>query len=236
MENRAEPQIAIPAGLSEETSKVFEQVSKLDCIKDLYLCGGTAQSIQIDHRLSEDLDFELIGISKTRPQLGFHQIISELRESFPDPAIEILGDNHFEARISEGRVKLSFFRPDNPVKHIETGYTFNNIKTPSLQDLLGMKVFTTGVRLLFRDYYDIYCLLEQGCKLGPAIEYASFLSNHHDKSKAMYTRLLSPQLFPKDQDFDKMNPKYDVSPEQIAQRIKQAIREENLKPKGQAIE
>ncbi len=33
----------------------------MEAIKNLYLCGGTAQSLQMKHRKSEDLDFELLG-------------------------------------------------------------------------------------------------------------------------------------------------------------------------------
>jgi len=36
---------------------VFEQVSKLNCIKDFILIGGTALALQTGYRLSEDLDF-----------------------------------------------------------------------------------------------------------------------------------------------------------------------------------
>ena len=43
----------IAAGLTESTKEVFGEVSQLDCIKDLFLCGGTGQSIQMNHRLSE---------------------------------------------------------------------------------------------------------------------------------------------------------------------------------------
>ena len=44
-------------GLSDETAKVFESVSKLNCIKDFILIGGTALALQTGHRISEDLDF-----------------------------------------------------------------------------------------------------------------------------------------------------------------------------------
>lgn len=32
----------------------------MNCIKDLYLCGGTGISLLLQHRQSEDLDFELM--------------------------------------------------------------------------------------------------------------------------------------------------------------------------------
>lgn len=218
----------IAAGLTESTKKVFTDVSKLDCIKDLVLCGGTGQSIQMNHRLSEDLDFELIGLRKERPQLDFAAILGELKTKFPDAREEILGDDHFFVFINDGKVKLSFFRPDNPVKSMSVGFQFYNLKTPDLQELLGMKVYTVCVRTVFRDYYDIYCLLEGGCNLEEAISYASYLSRHQIRSKTMYSRLLSPQLFQKEQDFERMSPKYAVSAEQIRDRIKVAIEAENL--------
>ena len=207
----------IAAGLTESTKEVFADVSQLDCIKDLVLCGGTGQSIQMNHRLSEDLDFELIGLRKERPQLDFVAILGELKAKFPDAREEILAEDHLLVFINEGKVKLSFFRPENPVKSMS---------------VLGMKVFTLCVRTVFRDYYYIYCLLEGGCKLEEAISYASYLSRHKIRSKVMYSRLLSPQLFRRDSEFDRMFPKYDVSAEEIRDRIKVAIETENLKNKA----
>ena len=44
-------------GLAPHTLQVFEAVSKLDCIKPYLLAGGTALSLQMGTRQSEDLDF-----------------------------------------------------------------------------------------------------------------------------------------------------------------------------------
>ena len=44
-------------GLSEKTFKIFEAVSKTECIKPYILVGGTALNLQIGARESEDLDF-----------------------------------------------------------------------------------------------------------------------------------------------------------------------------------
>ena len=222
----------IAAGLTESTKQVFSDVSQLDCIKDLFLCGGTGQSIQLNHRLSEDLDFELIGCRKERPKLDFGAILSELKIKFPDAREEILGDDHLLVFINGGKVKLSFYRPENPVQSITIGLKFNNLKTLNLQELLGMKVYTLCVRTTFRDYYDIYCLLEDGCKLEEAISYASYLSRHEIRSKTMYSRLLSPQLFQKGHDFEMMLPKFNVSAEDIRDRIKVAIEAENIQNKS----
>ena len=207
-------------GLTPATKEVFGQVSQLECIKGLFLCGGTGQSLQINHRLSEDLDFELIGLKKERPALDFSAIIEEISATFPDAKVEILGDDHFLIFINDGKVKLSFYRPENPVKTMKVGWQYNNLKIPTLQELLGMKLYAICMRTVFRDYYDIYSLLKAGCDLDEAISYASYLSKHTIRSKTMYTRLLSPQLFRKDEDFRRMSPKEDVSAEEIRDYVK----------------
>lgn len=217
----------IKAGLTEKTLEVFDAVSRLDCIKGLYLCGGTGQSIQQNHRLSEDLDFELIGIRRERPSLDLSGIINEINSVFPGAKEEFLGEDHLQMFINKGAVKLSFYRPENPVKAIHDGLTYRNLKAPNLQDLLGMKVYTVCLRSTFRDYYDIYCLLEAGCKLEEAISYASYLSRHRIKSKYMYARLLSPGLYAKE-DFARMHPKYpNLTSGEICELIKRAIVAEN---------
>lgn len=210
-------------GLTPATQEVFEQVSTLNCIKDLFLCGGTGQSLQMNHRLSEDLDFELIGLRKERPALDFGAIIDEIKSKFPDAREEILGEDHFLIFINNGKVKLSFYRPENPVKTMKVGWQHNNLKIPTLQELLGMKLYAICVRTVFRDYYDIYCLLNSGCDLDKAVSYASYLSRHTIRSKTMFTRLLSPQLFRKDEDFLRMCPRYDVSSEQIRDCVKKVM-------------
>jgi len=225
--HRIRPDV-IPEGLTPKTKEVFKDITNLECIKGLVLCGGTAQSIQMNHRLSEDLEFELIGLQKRRTQLDFNGIITEIKDKFPGAKTEMLGEDQFLMFINDGSVKLSFFRPENPVKTFNRGYAMNNLKTPTLQELLGMKLYTLCVREKFRDYYDIYCLVNSGYKLKDAIDYASYFSRHAIRSKTMLSRLVSPQLFPKDSDFNKMKPKYDVTPEQIMERCKKAIIEENI--------
>ena len=45
-------------GLAPHTLRIFEAVASLDCIKPYLLVGGTALSLQINTRQSEDLDFK----------------------------------------------------------------------------------------------------------------------------------------------------------------------------------
>ena len=217
-------------GLRLETVPVFEKVSQMEIVKGLYLCGGTAQSLQLQHRKSEDLDFELLGTRKDRPQLDFAAISNAVSEVYPDCRKEFLGRSQLQIFV-DGNVKLSFFRPENSVPELGRGFVYNNIVTPSLQELLGMKLFTIAVRSAFRDYYDIYALLKAGYDLEQGVAYAGKFSRHNIHSKTIYGILLNDNYFRKPTDFSLLDPIYDVSTKDIADYVKQYISEKNIKLK-----
>lgn len=217
-------------GLRQETIPVFEAVSQMEVVKNLYLCGGTAQSLQMKHRKSEDLDFELLGLRKERPMLDFSAISNEVTSVFPDCRKEFLSKNQLQIFVN-GNVKLSFFRPQNPVPELGKGFVYNNIVTPSLQELLGMKLFTIAVRSAFRDYYDIYALLKEGYDLAKGVEYAGKFSRHTIHSKFIYSILLNENYFSKPEGFSLLEPKYDVSTEEIAAFVRQYIKANDIKIK-----
>lgn len=217
-------------GLRQETIPVFEAVSQMEAIKSLYLCGGTAQSLQMKHRKSEDLDFELLGTRKERPMLDFSAISNEATSVFPDCRKEFLGKNQLQIFVN-GNVKLSFFRPQNSVPELGKGFVYNNIVTPSLQELLGMKLFTITVRSAFRDYYDIYALLKEDYDLAKGVDYAGKFSRHTIHSKFIYSILLNENYFNKPEGFSLLEPKYDVSTAEIADFIRHYIEKKGIKIK-----
>lgn len=217
-------------GLRQETIPVFEAVSQMEVVKGLYLCGGTAQSLQMRHRKSEDLDFELLGLRKERPMLDFSAISNEVSSVFPNCRKEFLSKNQFQIFVN-GNVKLSFFRPENSVPELGKGFVYNNIVTPSLQELLGMKLFTIAVRSAFRDYYDIYALLKDGYDLAKGVEYAGKFSRHTIHSKFIYSILLNENYFHKPEGFSLLEPKFDVSTKDIAEFVQQYIEEQGIKIK-----
>lgn len=217
-------------GLKPETIPVFETISQLEAIKGLYLCGGTAQSIQMMHRKSEDLDFELLGTRKERPLLDFSAISSAISSCYPDCRKEFLGRNQLQIFVN-GNVKLSFFRPENAVPELSNGFVYNNIVTPTLQELLGMKLFTISVRSAFRDLYDIYALLKEGFDLEQGVAYAGRFSRHTLHSKTIYSILLNDNYFHKPENFELLEPKYKVTANDIVDFIKAYIAEKEIKIK-----
>lgn len=210
------------SGLTKNTEEVFESISKLKCIKSLFLCGGTGISLQLHHRLSEDLHFELIGTRKERPILDVSSILNEIYAMFPGSKRDVYSNDHFVVFLPNS-VKLSFYRPNDSVPVLTKGFEFNNIVTPSLQELLGMKIYTTSVHCFFRDYYDIYCLLQAGCSLSEGVKYACDFSRHVLHTKSLLSPLLAPNFFIKDNNFDDYKPIYDIKPEEIASYIRKNI-------------
>lgn len=62
-------------GLAPHTQQIFETISELDSIKSYLLVGGTALTLQINTRQSEDLDFMRWRTSKTeKMEVAWFQI------------------------------------------------------------------------------------------------------------------------------------------------------------------
>ena len=65
--------------LAPHTGKVFDAISKLECIKPFTLVGGTALSLQIEKRQSEDLDFmKWLTKRNEKPKVNWPSILKEL--------------------------------------------------------------------------------------------------------------------------------------------------------------
>lgn len=66
-------------GLAPHTQRVFDAVASLECIKPYILVGGTALSLQISTRQSEDLDFMKWRTTKEEcPEVDWFHIEKEL--------------------------------------------------------------------------------------------------------------------------------------------------------------
>lgn len=98
--------------LVEKTKKVIVSVSKMESIKSYVLVGGTALSLQIKNRLSEDLDFMRWQEQKDKKMdINISEIQKELKAAHTINSMNILEFNHVEFYI-DGGVKLSFYAPE----------------------------------------------------------------------------------------------------------------------------
>ena len=126
-------------GLAPHTQQIFEAVSKLACIKPYLLVGGTALSLQIGTRQSEDLDFMKWRTSKVeKMEVAWYQIEKELASVGEIQQKNILDIDHVEYVVAG--VKLSFYAcskyspVDKPVDYL------NHIRLADVKAIGAMKM------------------------------------------------------------------------------------------------
>ena len=211
-------------GLTTNIEAIIEQVAQLECIKPYILCGGTALAIQIGHRKSEDLDFMMWRISKTeKPEVNWNAIERELKEKIGEiENFNMLGFDQVEFVVKG--VKFSFFVSDNLSPVTAPTEYLGNICLADIESIMAMKMEVMLRRMKFRDYYDIYCMLQEGYSIHNGIEKALNLSRHRLSSKNIIAMLLGGQFIP-DNNFATLEPKYDVTKEQIREYIMQKLKE-----------
>ncbi|MDE5875546.1 MAG: nucleotidyl transferase AbiEii/AbiGii toxin family protein [Muribaculaceae bacterium] len=208
--------------LAPHTSQIIESISKLDCIRPYLLVGGTALSLQLGTRQSEDLDFMSWRISKTeKREVDWPKIKRELEGIGEIDKMEILDLDHVEFVIN--KVKLSFYANPNysPVK--EEISLINNLRLADLISIGAMKMEVLLRRSKFRDYYDIYSLLEADVDLHSMIDLALKYSGHKLKSKNLLALLTRGDRFREDENFKSLKPIYEVTSKDIEERIKREL-------------
>ena len=203
---------------------IIEQVAQLECIKPYILCGGTALAMQVGHRKSEDLDFMMWRISKTeKPEVNWNLIEKELKEKIGEiENFNMLGFDQVEFVVKG--VKFSFFVSDNLSPVTKPIDYLGNIRLADIESIMAMKMEVMLRRMKFRDYYDIYCMLQEGYSIHNGMEKALNLSRHRLSSKNIVAMLLGGQFIP-DNNFATLEPKYDVTKEQIREYVMQKLKE-----------
>ena len=206
-------------GLAPYTQAIFEAVSNLECIKPYLLVGGTALSLQIGTRQSEDLDFMKWRTSKTENmEVAWFQIEKELASVGEIQHKDILEIDHVEFLVSG--VKLSFYAcpkyspVNNPVNYL------NNIRLADVRSIGAMKMEVMLRRSNFRDYYDIFSILKSGVSINDLISLALSYSGHKLKSKNLLAMLTNSNRFTRDVGFDQLQPVYSVTAQEIEEFIK----------------
>lgn len=140
-------------GLAYQTSLIFEAISRLDCIKPYCLVGGTALSLQLGSRLSEDLDFMSWRKSRSeKREVDWPTIKKEFETIGQVDNFEILDIGHIEFTVDG--VKISFYANPNYSPLMTKTSFVNNISIADLTSIGAMKMEVMLRRSKFRDYYE----------------------------------------------------------------------------------
>ena len=215
-------------GVTSKAGEVFEALSNLDIIKDYVLVGGTALSLQLNTRLSEDLDFmKWKKTKKDNPEIPWTKINKELSNlGFGKVKVEVLGFEHALFEVAD--VKLSFyFRDSYSPKGLQIVPFHNNVAVADIDSIGVMKIDAMLRRNSFRDYYDLYSILKNGADINDLLNKANDYSGRVTKRTNLISIISNGDKFSRDKGFEKLNPIYNISNEEIEDFIIKRL--ENIK-------
>lgn len=206
--------------LAPHTGEVFEAISKLECIKSFTLVGGTALSLQIEKRQSEDLDFmKWLTKRGEKPEVNWPLIKQELESIGTIKAYDVSGFD--QVTFNFQGVILSFYAaPRKEVPSLKRIPYLNNLYLADIESIGAMKMEAMLRRSKFRDYYDIYSILREGGDINKMIAAALEHSDHKLRTRGLLNMLTTGKNFIKEKGFEELNPVYNVSPEDIQEFIK----------------
>lgn len=119
-------------------------------MKNFVLVGGSALALYLCHRLSEDLDFFTYHDNNFQ-----REEIFKIINKFENKEIVNISDEQIDVMI-EG-VKVTFF---NAKWHFLKPEEIKNFNVATLEQIAIMKTNTLFLRAKYRDYYDLYFLVQ----------------------------------------------------------------------------
>jgi len=156
----------------DKTKYVLELMADDQFFKqyDVRFVGGTALSLLIEHRLSEDLDFAMLEIPKEAiiSLMNKYGAIQRNHSNFIiDSAIDDGEDiNNSHMMFDLYGIKIDFFSPPFNIKelvewnsHPFTNYKNTNVKVAAFETIFYMKIMAFWNRKKYRDLYDIYFVI-----------------------------------------------------------------------------
>ena len=210
-------------GLAPHTSRIFEAVSTLECIKPYLLVGGTALSLQIGTRQSEDLDFMKWRTAKNeKPEVDWYRIEKELASIGEVQSRNLLDIDHVEF-VVEG-VKFSFYSSPKFSPVSTPVHWMNNLNLADIKSIGAMKMEVMMRRSNFRDYYDIYSILQAGIPIQEMITLALTYSGHRLKTKNLLAMLTNGTRFMRDAHFEQLMPTYQLTAIEIEDYIREKLK------------
>ncbi len=209
--------------LAPHTTKIFDKATQLECIKPFFLVGGTALSLQLGTRQSEDLDFMRWRTSKTeRMEVPWKAIQDELSTIGEVQSTNLMDIDHVEFVVSG--IKFSFYACNryspvtNPVDFV------GNLRLADVPAIGAMKIEVMLRRSNFRDYYDLYSIVKSGVDLHKLVTMADSYSEHQLKIKNILAMLTNGSRFHRDTIFAQMQPLYDVTTKDIEEYFKSMLK------------
>jgi len=210
-------------GIPTITANVLQQISTFECLKDYTLIGGTALALQINHRVSEDIDFCKWKTTKSEiNRVNTLPIENELK-NIGVYKRNYLEDNHVDYYLND--VKITFFCNNwykKPAK-LHTIPFLNNIKLADINDIGITKLEVLFDRKMFRDYYDFYSIIKAGGDFNRIVDDFLQYTNHNYRSRDTLAMLANGKRHYYETNIEHLLPKHQVSIYEISEFLQPYI-------------
>ena len=150
--------------LLPKTKAVLLELSLVPGMEEYTFVGGSALSCYLHHRLSEDLNF-----------FSWHDkaTIENILPSLVRDELKIINRSGQQTDMIYKGVKITFFGNKWESLEVLRIPFIGNIQIATVELLAAMKVNTLFLRAKYRDYYDLYCLVDQKYTISGLYELSS---------------------------------------------------------------
>lgn len=211
------------SSLQDNTKEVLLKLSDLELVKDYVFVGGSALSLYLNHRKSEDID-----LFTWNENINRELIINTIKEVFGENfKIENISQKQIDLNVNH--VKVTFFA--NKWKELQNAdETINNLKIAPLHLLTAMKINVLFLRAKFRDYYDLYVINKEKYGINKmyeiAAEYIPQINEKLFQMALIYTDDIA------DDNIKHLEPKYNIDLKKIQLHFEKEIKKMvNMKKK-----
>ena len=160
--------------MPEETATVFNILKGFQELHSFYLIGGTAVSLHIGHRLSEDLDF--ITKEQKLPRAAIQAVLEKLTEmgipwvrnddsaSYDEFLIDGMELHDYSQNFIVGKkCKVTFFTAeDHHARLLQSPLNPTRFSIATLEELQDLKATVCSSRSSSRDWLDLFLLEKRG--------------------------------------------------------------------------
>lgn len=201
--------------LLPDTKEVLLHLSKLQMMQSFTFVGGSALSVYLNHRLSEDLDF-----FSADKELDTEEILNEINLSNFDE-IRIINSSKIQLDLFLNNVKVTFFA-NNWKELNEREKLVDNIYIAPVFLLTAMKVNTLFMRAKYRDYYDLYVINKELYSLQKTFDFSKKLLPGITVKLFQNALIFIADI--EDDSIKHLKPKYKVTIKKIAAHFEHNIR------------
>jgi hypothetical protein len=156
--------------LPRDTEQVWNFLKDQPVLAGFVLVGGSALTLRIGHRVSEDLDFawtqarlprnRLEAMRRAAEEAGFRfqpQADEAALQDFAEANLDLL-DYQQNYLVNEA-VKVSFFAAEKPLAKLLRTAAERTDRVAALDELFKAKCLVSAVRSKTRDWVDLYLLM-----------------------------------------------------------------------------